>query len=81
MREQSRMFDVLVRDGRIAIVGAMYEVVMGKLELLQGISEPYVASGAGSTMDMTKMDWSTPNPAMVISYPGGGVNRIRGGRL
>ena len=34
MREQSRTLDGLVREGRIAIVGAMYDVVTGDIEFL-----------------------------------------------
>jgi len=34
MREQSRTLDGLVREGRIAIVGAMYDVVTGEIEFL-----------------------------------------------
>ena len=34
MRAQSRTLDGLVRDGRIAIVGAMYDVVTGAIEFL-----------------------------------------------
>jgi carbonic anhydrase len=61
MREQSRMLDVLVREGRIAIVGAMYGVVTGEVEFLQRTGESRVASGAGSTMDMKKKkDWAIP---------------------
>jgi carbonic anhydrase len=60
MREQSRMLDVLGREGRIAIMGAMYDVVTGEIECLQRTGESRVAYGAGSTMDMTKMDWSAP---------------------
>ena len=60
MHEQSRMHDVLVRKGRIAIVGAMYGVVTGRMEFLQRTGESRVASGAGSTMGITKMDRSAP---------------------
>lgn len=56
MREQSQMLDVLVRKGRIAMVGAMYDVVTGEIEFLQRTGESRVASGAGSTIVMTKMD-------------------------
>ena len=35
MRAQSQTLDDLVRGGRIAIVGAMYDVVTGKIEFLQ----------------------------------------------
>lgn len=34
MREQSQTLDGLVRKGRIAIVGAMYDVVTGKIKFL-----------------------------------------------
>ena len=34
MRAQSRTLDALVREGRIAIVGAMYDVVTGEIEFL-----------------------------------------------
>ena len=34
MREQSRTLDGLVREGRVAIVGAMYDVVTGEIEFL-----------------------------------------------
>ncbi len=34
MREQSRTLDGLVREGRTAIVGAMYDVVTGEIEFL-----------------------------------------------
>ena len=34
MRQQSQTLDGLVREGRIAIVGAMYDVVTGKIEFL-----------------------------------------------
>jgi len=34
MRRQSRTLDSLVQEGRIAIVGAMYDVVTGKIEFL-----------------------------------------------
>ena len=34
MREQSRTLDGLVREGRIAVVGAMYDVVTGDIEFL-----------------------------------------------
>ncbi|TKB94361.1 MAG: sulfate transporter [Nitrospira sp.] len=34
MREQSRTLDGLIREGRIAIVGAMYDVVTGEIEFL-----------------------------------------------
>jgi carbonic anhydrase len=35
MRAQSRTLDDLVREGRIAIVGAMYDVVTGEIEFLE----------------------------------------------
>jgi carbonic anhydrase/SulP family sulfate permease len=34
MRKQSQTLDGLVREGRIAIVGAMYDVVTGEIEFL-----------------------------------------------
>lgn len=40
MRTQSDTLDRLVVEGRIAIVGALYDVVTGKLELLNTIEQP-----------------------------------------
>jgi carbonic anhydrase/SulP family sulfate permease len=34
IRQQSQTLDSLVREGRIAIVGAMYDVVTGDIEFL-----------------------------------------------
>jgi carbonic anhydrase/SulP family sulfate permease len=43
MRQQSRTLDGLVRDRRIAIVGAMYDVVTGEIEFLADDGMNHVA--------------------------------------
>ena len=40
MRQQSQTLDGLVREGRIAIVGAMYDVVTGEIEFLAEVGGP-----------------------------------------
>lgn len=49
IRKQSRMLDRLIQERRIAIVGAMYDVVRGDIEFLveDGLSETGPASMAG----------------------------------
>ena len=47
MREQSRTLDGLVQEGRIAIVGAMYDVATGEIEFLTEDGMNHVMSPNG----------------------------------
>lgn len=48
MLQQSQTLDGLVRDGRIAVVGAMYDVVTGNIEFLSDPADnPVKGGGAG----------------------------------
>jgi carbonic anhydrase/SulP family sulfate permease len=48
MRQQSQTLDRLVREGRIVIVGAMYDVVTGDITFLEGDEIPAQARGEES---------------------------------
>jgi carbonic anhydrase len=45
LSEQSETIEQLVRDGRIAVVGALYDVVTGNIEFLPGVGRDTTAAG------------------------------------
>jgi carbonic anhydrase/SulP family sulfate permease len=47
MLQRSQTLDGLVRNGRIAVVGAMYDVVTGGIEFLAAAEGQRVAGGGG----------------------------------